>query len=220
MKYHLIYKITNKINGKIYIGQKSYNDIPSMENYYGGGIIIKTAVKRYGRKNFTREILYSRIISQDTADAMEIWAIEKYKPEYNIAKGGKGKGLTDETKQKISKKVKNLWEDNGYREHQVNAHKNMSEEQKNSISSFQKTRFSSKEEKQRTSIATKEGMSKPEIRAKVSDGLKKYYAEHPENKPISTLGKKWYNNGIISKFYFEGEQPDGWTLGRIKGRSK
>lgn len=53
---HLIYKITNKINGKIYIGQKSYVGEPSMENYYGGGVEIKRAVKKYVRKRLSSSL--------------------------------------------------------------------------------------------------------------------------------------------------------------------
>lgn len=37
--------------------------------------------------------MYKRIRDKETVNAMEIWAIEKYKPEYNIAKGGSG-GIT------------------------------------------------------------------------------------------------------------------------------
>jgi len=28
--------------------------------------------------------------------------------------------------------------------------------------------------------------------------------------------KKWYNNGIISKQFFENEVPSGWYIGRLK----
>ena len=43
---HLIYKVTNKLDGKIYIGQKSYVGEPSMADYYGGGTDIKRAVNQ------------------------------------------------------------------------------------------------------------------------------------------------------------------------------
>lgn len=26
-------------------------------------------------------------------------------------------------------------------------------------------------------------------------------------------GKKKYNNGVIAKYFYPGEQPDGWVLG-------
>lgn len=49
-----IYKTTNLVNGKIYIGQHK-NDDP---NYLGSGTILKSAFDKYGRENFKREILF------------------------------------------------------------------------------------------------------------------------------------------------------------------
>lgn len=31
----------------------------------------------------------------------------------------------------------------------------------------------------------------------------------------ATKGKKWYNNGTINKFCFEGQQPEGFVLGML-----
>ena len=47
----IIYKTINLINGKIYIGQDTKND----PNYLGSGKIIKEAIKKYGKKNFTED---------------------------------------------------------------------------------------------------------------------------------------------------------------------
>lgn len=89
-----IYRITNKINGNTYIGQHKYIDQSNpMGKYKGSGKILWLAYKKYGFDNFETEILYSRIRDKSTVDAMEIWAIEKYRPEYSIAKGGTG-GIT------------------------------------------------------------------------------------------------------------------------------
>ena len=51
-----IYKITNKLNGKSYIGvhkTKNPND-----DYIGSGKLISRAIKKYGRDSFIKEVLY------------------------------------------------------------------------------------------------------------------------------------------------------------------
>ena len=49
----VIYKTTNLINGKYYIGkQKKFTD-----GYFGSGTALKSAVKKYGRLSFKKEIL-------------------------------------------------------------------------------------------------------------------------------------------------------------------
>lgn len=54
-KNHYLYKITNKLNGKIYIGVRTLRT--KTEVYYGGGKRIKAAIKKYGIDNFKKEIL-------------------------------------------------------------------------------------------------------------------------------------------------------------------
>ena len=100
---YCIYKITNKVNGHFYIGQHKYTDESNpMKGYFGSGMLIKQAYKKYGKENFVKEVLYKRISYKKTADAMEIWAISKYKPEYNISTGGTGGYLGEEVCKKLS----------------------------------------------------------------------------------------------------------------------
>lgn len=51
----IIYKITNLINGKFYIGKQTR--IRKNDKYLGSGTLIIKAVNKYGRKNFKKEIL-------------------------------------------------------------------------------------------------------------------------------------------------------------------
>ena len=78
----------------------------------GSGFAIKNAITKYGIENFKKEIIYSRIINQSTADSIEKFAIQKEKSigkaEYNLIEGGHGyrptlhKAKSDEWKQKMS----------------------------------------------------------------------------------------------------------------------
>ena len=118
----IIYKIINKINGKVYIGQDSNNN----PEYYGSGKLIKRAISKYGKENFIKEVIeYVRDI--DDMDVRETYWIDYYNsvdPEkgYNINPvGGKPPRLYDLPeeqqkliKQKWSEKRKDVVRDSEY----------------------------------------------------------------------------------------------------------
>jgi len=55
-KHHIVYKTTNLTNGKVYIGVHATNKID--DGYLGSGCIFQKALNKYGRDNFSREILF------------------------------------------------------------------------------------------------------------------------------------------------------------------
>jgi len=83
-----IYKTTNKINGKIYIGQ----DKNDRKNYFGSGYIIKNAIKKYGKSNFTKDILEVCNNEKELNDREYFWIkfFDSKNPKigYNIKDGG------------------------------------------------------------------------------------------------------------------------------------
>jgi hypothetical protein len=55
LSYHFIYKTTNLINGKYYIGMHSTSNLD--DGYLGSGNRIRRSVRKYGKDNFKLEIL-------------------------------------------------------------------------------------------------------------------------------------------------------------------
>jgi len=105
-----IYKTTNTLNGKIYIGRYNGND----SSYLGSGMCFKRAVKRYGRKNFVKEILEDNIESHEELNEREMYWIALFNANdptigYNLTKGGDGAfgyKHTQEWKDGLSERVK------------------------------------------------------------------------------------------------------------------
>lgn len=53
---YLVYQVTNRFDGKIYIG--CHSTMSKDDRYMGSGVEIKEALKKYGRKSFVKEILF------------------------------------------------------------------------------------------------------------------------------------------------------------------
>ena len=89
----IVYKTTNLINGRMYIGVHDNKDKKDFDGYLGSGSLILKAIKKYGRENFIRETLHT---CEDIEDAFllesEIVTEEfvERKDTYNISTGGKG----------------------------------------------------------------------------------------------------------------------------------
>lgn len=156
-KIAYIYKITNNINGKVYIGQTKRNykerwaKHKNFQSQYYTCPILKQAFEKYGFDNFTFEVIQE--CSIDERLDLEVSYIEKYNclaPNgYNFLKGGfcggfLGKTHSDETRKKLSEACKKFNEENPdyyetYREKHIAATKaaNISERMKKS-EKFQK----------------------------------------------------------------------------------
>lgn len=90
-KYHIVYKTTNKINGKFYIGLHSTNNLN--DNYLGSGWILKDAIKKYGKENFVKEILFiydSRQLAMKKEAELVNEDFIKDNNNYNLTLGGNG----------------------------------------------------------------------------------------------------------------------------------
>lgn len=104
--HFLIYKITNIISGKYYIGAHKTKNIN--DSYMGSGKYLKRAIKKYGIENFKKEILF------ELENEIEMFNMEKElvnedflknKNVYNITTGGFG-NIGYNSKGKVSVKDK------------------------------------------------------------------------------------------------------------------
>lgn len=89
--YYIIYKITNKINGKIYIGKHKTTNIN--DGYMGSGKHLKRSQQKYGIENFNKEILFVFDNENDmNIKEKELVTLEFCLREdtYNICVGGNG----------------------------------------------------------------------------------------------------------------------------------
>lgn len=111
---YTIYKHTNKITGKVYIGQTKCKDL---NRRWSGGHGYKachyffSAIVRYGWLNFDHEILETGIGTRELADQREMFYIEKYRsrnPRYGYNIQGGGQKAKEFSKRGYNAAVKNL----------------------------------------------------------------------------------------------------------------
>ena len=87
MKY-LIYKITNTINGRYYIGRHATNNVN--DGYMGSGKAISNAIKKYGEDVFVKEIIAESFSKEDLWELEKIIVnidVDKDPLSYNMADG-------------------------------------------------------------------------------------------------------------------------------------
>lgn len=213
-----IYKITNTVNGKAYIGQTRHDAEKTRrrDHFTGrGNADVKEDIEKYGKDVFTFEILHDGIIPE-LLNSFEKEAIAKFNcvhPNgYNKNRGGrgvvshsdeakekisavhKGKPLSEEHRLKLSKANKGKKHTAGSRRKMSDAHKGktLSEETRQKMSESRKGRKHSNETKQKLSEALKgenNPMKRPEVRQKVSEAnTNKKHSEETRRK-ISEANK-------------------------------
>lgn len=191
IKIQGIYKIVNKLNNKIYIGQSI--DIISRFQSHKDTLKIKynhplyNSMRKYGLNNFEFIILeeVKNILQLDEREQCWLDYYKSYDNEYgynicNLVTSTKGYKHTEETKKKMSacKKGKKLSEE--HIRNSANARKGFkrTDETKKKISETSKSRIFSKETKLKMSLA------------KLGKKRKTRSEEHKKNLSLAQKGKK------------------------------
>ena len=184
MKKYYIYKITNLINGKIYIGKREHKN-PDEDKYMGSGVLIKAAIKKYGLCFFKKEILHfadnkkklneleKQIINEEFVNRCDT---------YNIRVGGDG-GFDHINKMPIDERINVI----AYKEKIKNGEIKVGGD---------KTAFFTEESYRKIKEGSKKGIES--LKNKSEEEKKIIYKQRYEKRdPIDgeknpQYGKKWY----------------------------
>lgn len=92
--YYIIYKTTHITTKKFYIGKHVTTDIN--DSYLGSGLFLKRAIKKYGRQDFYKEILFIFDTKEEMNQKERELVTEEFcqrEDTYNFAIGGQGGDL-------------------------------------------------------------------------------------------------------------------------------
>ena len=207
MNYGYIYKITNMVNGKVYIGQHkckkgiiTETDMIS-DGYWGSGKVLAQAKKKYGIENFKKEIICVCENKEDL-DIIEILCIMLAKTEcgencYNIASGGEGGNIikykSEEEKAviyaKLSEAAVKIWlnktelEKTAAKKKELETKANKTEKEK----AYTRAKQS---ESQKKAWSNKTEQEKAVTRVKQSEAATRREANKTEEEKIVTSKKK------------------------------
>lgn len=232
MYYGYIYKTTNLLNGKFYIGKHRGSEFD--EKYFGSGVLIQKALRKEGKKNFLCEVLEWCETSDQLNERERYWVEELNARDlrigYNLCAGGmggsrffnedslrrmsearKGIPLSDEAKQKIRDTYAGMSEEDratrSKKLHDSHVGKTLTTDQKTKIGQTLHERYASGE-----LVSACKG--KPS-----SNRGRKLTAEQAERRRTVCSGRIWVNNGILSKMIYPQDKEaylnDGWNLGRL-----
>ena len=215
-----VYKITNTVNNKAYIGISIHEPIKGRikDHLSGkGNRIIANAVKKYGRDAFTYEILEADVFDEFLT-RLEVAYIANYNTVapygYNLTYGGEvAKAVSDESRQKMSETRKGKRFSKEHRRKLSEARKGkkrkpFSAEHCRKLSEANKGKTRSAETRRKMSEAQKGKTLSAEHRCKMSEALKgrKISAEHcrklseankGENNP--NFGKKGEKSSMFGR---------------------
>ena len=212
--FYTVYKITNKVNGKIYIGVHKTSDLS--DGYMGSGKMIIAAIKKYGLENFDREYLKVFDNSEDMFNMESELVNEEFVSRddtYNLKIGGEGGFSFINTKFKSNLNFRNEVSLNISKQLKIYYSKHpMSNETKQKIALRSIGRIHSLETRAKIGISSKARTHSDETKAKMSEKAKLRVGEKN-----SSYGSMWIMNSEThesKKIQKTDEIPVGWIKGR------
>jgi hypothetical protein len=202
-KYHFIYKTTNLINGKFYVGMHSTNDLN--DGYLGSGDRLRRSIRRNGKDNFKLEILEflpdrtslslreKELVNEDLLKDLLCM---------NLSLGGQG-GLNSiehgiKLKEGASNYQKQRWQNSEYRE---------------KISSMLRENMKRNHQQGKIKYDTTKGKKHTEeTKRKIGEAN----SQKQNGETNSQFGTCWITNGTENKKIKKTDKlPKGWKLGRV-----
>jgi len=198
--HYIIYKTTNLLDQKYYIGCHQTDDLN--DGYIGSGKYLKRAIKKYGTEHFSTEILF-QVNSKEEMFALEKSIVSESlvndPNSYNLKVGGSGgnpgivgafagRKHTNDSIDRIRQKALN--------------------------------RTIISEETRRKLTENNAMKNDPAIRKKVSETLsgRTLSKDHAANISNANLGKILINNSLVYKRVYPIELPEYLNSGWVKGR--
>jgi group I intron endonuclease len=105
----VIYKIVNKINNKIYVGQTSRDIFKRLHDHSMSDMIIGRAIRKYGIQSFDVSVIDVAVDKQTLNEKEKYWIkkLNSLSPNgYNISVGGTGGNLGEIVNKKIGDTIR------------------------------------------------------------------------------------------------------------------
>lgn len=210
MIYYL-YKITNKVNGKFYVGVHKTKDID--DGYMGSGKVIKSAIEKYGLDNFDKTIMEMFDSSEQMFAREKEIVTEEFLARddvYNLRRGGSGgfdyinATKSDEDKRAHRSAGGKASGPSSIRSTHEKRRKNGSYATENNI--FKNTGF---QQEMNSRSLSDEAREKRKLTMAANS--------HSKGEKNSQFGSMWITNDIENKkVKKDSEIPSGYRRGRIK----